>query len=128
MAVIKPIPITKQMVWEAYKRVKANQGGPGVDGETFQKFEMDLKNNLYKIWNRLSSGSYFPPPVKRVEIPKGGGKMRTLGVPTVSDRIAQMVVKQHLEPMLEPHFHTGSFGYRPGRGAKQALEQVRNNG
>lgn len=121
----KPFPITKRQVWEAYKRVKANQGGAGVDGQTLAEFEMDLKNNLYKLWNRLASGSYMPPPVKRVDIPKANGETRPLGIPTVADRIAQMVVKQSLEPELEPHFHPDSYGYRPGKSAHQAIEQAR---
>ena len=103
----KPFEISKRVVWEAYQRVKANQGAAGVDGESIAEFEKDLKNNLYKIWNRMSSGSYFPPPVRTVEIPKAGGGQRLLGIPTVSDRIAQMVVKMYLEPMVEPHFHPG---------------------
>ena len=97
----KPFCITKRQVWEAYKRVKANKGAAGVDGQTLEAFEQDLEGNLYKLWNRLASGSYFPPPVLRVEIPKGDGRMRPLGIPTVADRIAQTVVKQHLEPELE---------------------------
>jgi RNA-directed DNA polymerase len=101
----KPFGITKREVWEAYKRVKANQGAAGVDGQSIEEFEEDLSNNLYRIWNRMSSGSYFPPPVRRVDIPKGEGRTRPLGVPTVSDRIAQMVVKRYLEPILEPVFH-----------------------
>ena len=105
----KPYEISKTVVWEAYKRVKANKGAAGVDDESIGNFEANLKDNLYKIWNRMSSGSYFPPPVRRVEIPKGDGKMRPLGIPTVADRIAQMVVKQFLEPLLEPHFHGDSW-------------------
>lgn len=121
----KPFPISKRQVWEAYKRVKANQGGAGVDGQTLQEFEEALENNLYKLWNRLASGSYQPPPVKRVEIPKANGGIRPLGIPTVADRIAQMVVKQVLEPELEQHFHPDSYGYRPGKSAHQALGQTR---
>lgn len=121
----KPFPITKRQVWEAYKRVKANQGGAGVDGQTLDGFGQDLENNLYKLWNRLASGSYQPPPVKRVEIPKANGGIRPLGIPTVADRIAQMVVKQVLEPELEKHFHPDSYGYRPGRSAHQAIGQAR---
>lgn len=107
---------------EAYERVKTNQGAAGVDGITIKDFEKDLKKNLYKIWNRMSSGSYFPPPVKTVEIPKTDGKVRKLGIPTVSDRIAQMVVKLYLEPLLEPHFHEDSYGYRP---VKSGIDAVR---
>ena len=121
----KPFPITKRQVWEAYKRVKANKGGTGVDGQTIEDFERNLINNLYKLWNRLASGSYLPPPVRRVEIPKSDGKTRPLGIPTVSDRIAQMVVKQALEPRLEWHFHPDSYGYRPNKSAHQALAQAR---
>lgn len=121
----KPFQISKQQVWEAFKRVKANRGAAGVDGQSITDFEEDLKNNLYKLWNRMSSGSYFPPPVRRVEIPKGDGKMRPLGIPTVADRIAQMVVKQSLEPLLEPHFHKDSYGYRPGKSAIEAVGVAR---
>jgi len=121
----KPFPITKRQVWEAYKRVKANQGGAGVDGQTVAEFEQGLEDNLYKLWNRLVSGSYMPPPVRRVEIPKAGGGSRPLGIPTVADRIAQMVVKQTLEPELEEHFHPDSYGYRPGKSAHQAVGQAR---
>lgn len=127
MEVTRPIPITRMMVMEAYKRVKANRGSAGVDGESLEIFEANLKDNLYKIWNRLTSGSYLPPAVKAVPIPKAGGKVRVLGVPTVADRVAQMVVKQILEPRLEAVFHASSFGYRPRKGAKDALEQVRRN-
>ena len=114
MTEAKPYAISKQVVWDAYKKVKANRGAAGVDGESLAAFEKDLKNNLYKIWNRMSSGSYFPPPVLRVDIPKGNtGSTRPLGIPTVSDRIAQMVVKLYFEPLVEPHFHPDSYGYRP---------------
>lgn len=89
----KSIPISKQMVWEAYKKVRSNKGGSGIDKITFSAFDKDLENNLYKLWNRLSSGSYFPPAVKQVKIPKGNGKTRTLGIPTIADRIGQQVVK-----------------------------------
>jgi group II intron reverse transcriptase/maturase len=116
----KPFPITKRQVWEAYKSVKANQGGAGV-----AEFAEDLENNLYKLWNRLASGSWMPPPVKRVEIPKADGGVRGLGVPTVADRIAQTVVKQALEPELEKIFHSDSYGYRPGKSAHQAISQAR---
>ena len=111
----KPLSITKRQVWDAYKRVRANKGSAGVDGQSLEEFERDLSGNLYKLWNRLASGSYFPSAVLRVEIPKGDGGKRPLGIPTVTDRIAQTVVKQHLEPALEVHFHDDSFGYRPGR-------------
>jgi RNA-directed DNA polymerase len=109
----KSFLISKHTVWDAFKRVKANKGAAGYDKQSIKDFEKDLKNNLYKIWNRMSSGSYLPPPVLRVEIPKDDGKTRPLGIPTVSDRIAQMVVKIQLEPELEKHFHSDSYGYSP---------------
>ena len=121
----KPFCIAKREVWEAYKRVKANHGSAGVDGQSIAEFDEDLSNNLYRLWNRLSSGSYLPPPVRRVDIPKGDGNSRPLGIPTVSDRIAQMVVKRYLEPILEPVFHEDSYGYRPGRSAHEALAVAR---
>jgi RNA-directed DNA polymerase len=121
----KPFCISKREVWEAYKRVKANQGAAGVDGQSIEQFEEDLENNLYRLWNRMCSGSYFPPPVRRVDIPKGDGQTRPLGIPTVSDRIAQMVVQRYLEPIVEPLFHDDSYGYRPGRSAHQALSVAR---
>ena len=117
--------ISKQVVWEAYKRVKANQGVAGVDGESIQDFEVNLKDNLYKLWNRMSSGSYFPPAVRRVEIPKADGGKRPLGIPTVTDRIAQVVAKIYLEPKLEPCFHKDSYGYRPKKSAIEALGVAR---
>lgn len=120
----RSLPITKEMVWQAYQKVKANKGSAGVDEESIEMFDANLSNNLYKLWNRLSSGSYFPQAVKSVEIPKGNGKVRQLGIPTVADRIAQMVVKMHLEPKLDTHFHGSSFGYRPGKSAHQALKQA----
>lgn len=121
----KPFPITKRQVWEAYKRVKANRGCAGADGQTVEIFEQNLADNLYKLWNRLASGSYQPPPVRRVELPKANGGIRPLGIPTVTDRIAQTVVKQALEPELERHFHPDSYGYRPGKSAHQALGMAR---
>lgn len=121
----KSFPITKHQVWEAYKRVKANHGGAGIDAQTLEKFDQDLSNNLYKLWNRMASGSYLPPPVKRVDIPKANGGTRSLGIPTVADRIAQTVVKQVLEPELEKYFHPDSYGYRPERSAHQALSMAR---
>ncbi|QPN59747.1 hypothetical protein H8F24_17655 [Synechococcus sp. CBW1002] len=122
----KPLPITKKMVWQAYQAISRNGKAAGVDGQSLDDFSKDLKNNLYRIWNRLASGSYFPPPVRRVEIPKSkGGGMRPLSIPTVSDRIAQMVVRQIIEPRLEPIFDSDSFGYRPGRSAHQAVELCR---
>ncbi|WP_167496489.1 group II intron reverse transcriptase/maturase [Desulfopila sp. IMCC35006] len=121
----KPFQISKLQVWEAFKKVKANRGAAGVDGQSLAEFEEDLKRNLYKLWNRLSSGSYFPSPVRRVEIPKSDGRVRPLGIPTVADRIAQMVVKHTLEPLLEPHFHHDSYGYRPGKSALDAVGVAR---
>ena len=121
----KPFPVTKREVWEAWKKVKANQGGAGIDGQTLADFEADLGNHLYKLWNRMASGSYHPKAVRRVEIPKASGGTRPLGIPTVADRIAQMVVKARLEPELEGHFHPDSYGYRPGKSAHQALRVTR---
>ena len=117
--------ISKQVVWQAYQRVKANKGAAGIDGQTIEDFEQDLKGNLYKIWNRLTSGSYLPPAVMAVTIPKRSGGTRVLGIPTLSDRIAQTVVKMHLEPILEPCFHEDSYGYRPGKSAIQAVSKTR---
>jgi RNA-directed DNA polymerase len=125
MVETKPFGISKRAVWEAYQRVKENRGTAGVDGQSLEDFERDLANNLYKLWNRLASGSYFPPPVLAVEIPKAGGGKRRLGVPTVSDRIAQMVVKQAFEPEVEPFFPPDSYGYRPGKSALQAVGVTR---
>jgi RNA-directed DNA polymerase len=122
----KPFDISKREVWEAYEKVRANKGAPGVDGCTIEEFEKDLKGNLYKIWNRMSSGSYFPPPVKAVDIPKpNGGGTRTLGVPTVADRIAQTVAATYLEKQVEPIFHPDSYGYRPNRSALDAVAACR---
>jgi RNA-directed DNA polymerase len=121
----KPFAIPKALVWEAFQRVKANGGSAGVDDESIAEFEGRLGGNLYKLWNRMGSGSYFPPPVKAVPIPKKSGGMRTLGVPTVTDRVAQTVVKLVLEPLLEPVFDRDSFGYRPGRSALDAVALVR---
>jgi len=121
----KSFSISKHVVLEAYRRVKANRGGPGVDRVSLDLYETNLRKNLYRVWNRMSSGSYFPPSVRRVEIPKANGGRRCLGVPTVSDRIAQTVVKIYLEPHLEPLFHKDSYGYRPGKSAKQAIAVTR---
>ena len=121
----KPFLISKHSVLEAWKRVKANQGAAGIDEESIQDFERKLKDNLYRIWNRMSSGSYLPPPVKTVAIPKTGGGERKLGIPTVADRVAQMVVKMHLEPKVEPLFHPDSYGYRPFKSAHDAVGQAR---
>jgi RNA-directed DNA polymerase len=121
----KSFEISKRAVWDAYRRVKANKGAAGVDEQSIQEFEEDLQGNLYKLWNRLSSGSYFPPPVRAVEIPKKDGSSRTLGVPTVADRIAQTVVAGVLEPEVEPIFHPDSYGYRPKRSAHDAVAVCR---
>ena len=120
----KSFNIPKSLVYEAYKRVKANKGSAGVDGESLKAFETNLSANLYKLWNRMSSGSYFPSPVKRVHIAKYDGSLRPLGIPTVADRIAQMVVRLQIEPELDAIFHENSYGYRPGKSAHQALRVV----
>lgn len=121
----KPFCISKWVVWEAYKRVKANKGASGVDSESIEAFAQDLKNNLYKIWNRMSAGTYFPPPVRAVGIPKKDGGERRLGIPTVSDRVAQAVVKAYLEPLVEPVFHPDSYAYRPRKSAHDAVAAAR---
>ena len=117
----KAFDIPKMLIWKAYQKVKVNKGGAGVDQQSLADFARDEKKNLYKIWNRMSSGSYFPPPVRAVEIPKVSGGVRMLGVPTVSDRIAQTAVAMTLEPEVEPMFHQDSYGYRPGRSALDAV-------
>jgi RNA-directed DNA polymerase len=117
----KPFSISKKIVWEAYERVKANKGAAGVDSESIEAFEQDLKNNLYKMWNRMSSGTYVPPPVRTVAIPKKDGGERRLGIPTVADRIAQTVVKLYLELLVELSFHPDSYGYRPRKSALDAV-------
>lgn len=121
----KPYKVSKQVVLSAFKRVKANRGSAGIDGQDIKDFEENLKGNLYKVWNRMSSGSYFPPPVKLVEIPKKTGGKRGLGIPTVEDRVAQMVVKMYFEPKVEPIFHEDSYGYRPNKSALDAIGQAR---
>jgi RNA-directed DNA polymerase len=122
----KPFEISKWEVWEAWKKVKENKGGPGVDGVTIEDFEKDLRNNLYKIWNRMSSGTWFSPPVKAVEIPKQhGGGTRALGIPCVGDRVAQTVVAAHLEKRVDPIFHPDSYGYRPNKAALDAVSKCR---
>lgn len=123
----KSQPITRRMMWEAWKQVKANRGSAGIDGLMIHHFEENQKGRLYKIWNRLASGSYFPPPVKEVSIPKKTGGTRKLGIPTVGDRIAQAVVRNYLEPAVDVVFHPNSYGYRPGRSAHDALEAARRN-
>jgi group II intron reverse transcriptase/maturase len=125
MGEAKPYAIPKKLVWEAYKRVKANRGAAGVDGESLATFDQNLKSNLYKVWNRMSSGSYFPPPVRLVEIPKASGGTRPLGIPTVSDRVAQTIVKMVLEPEVEPKFHPDSYAYRPNKSALDAVGVAR---
>ncbi len=125
MAEAKPFSISKHAVWKAWLRVKANQGAAGVDGQSISEFEKRLKPNLYKIWNRMSSGTYFPPAVRRVRIPKSDGRERALGIPTVGDRVAQMVLKLYLEPQVEPLFHPDSYGYRPQKSAVEAVGTTR---
>ena len=125
MNATRPFEIPKRLVWQAYRQVKSRGGAAGIDGESLQGFERNLKGNLYKIWNRMSSGAYFPPPVKGVPIPKKAGGTRLLGVPTVADRVAQTVVKLYLESFVEPVFHEDSYGYRPGRSAHDAIEVMR---
>src|SRR5258708_23953737 len=121
----KPYAISKEAVWKAYQEVKANDGAAGVDDESIAAFEADLKDNLYKVWNRMSSGSYFPPPVRGAEIATRDGGERTLGIPTVADRVAQGVVKAYLEPLVEPIFLPDSYGYRPGKSALDAVKVAR---
>ncbi|MQB02173.1 MAG: group II intron reverse transcriptase/maturase, partial [Actinobacteria bacterium] len=121
----KSFAISKHAVWQAYRKVKANQGAAGVDEQSLAQFEQDLQGNLYKLWNRMSSGTYFPSPVRLVEIPKKTGGVRPLGVPTVADRIAQTVAAQELERVVEPIFDDDSYGYRPGRSAHDALAVCR---
>jgi group II intron reverse transcriptase/maturase len=123
----KSVPISREMVWTAYKKVKANKGSAGVDSVSMEAFDADRSKYLYKLWNRMASGSYFPPPVKEVEIPKKDGKVRKLGIPTIADRVGQMVLKEYLEPRLEKIFSSQSYGYRPGKNAHQALASVREN-
>ncbi len=125
MTSTKPYDISKRRVLEAYWHVKVNRGAAGIDDESIEMFEADLSRNLYKLWNRMSSGSYFPPPVKQVEIPKKQGGVRILGVPTVADRIAQQVVKARIEGELEGLFHPDSYGYRPNKSAAQAVAVTR---
>lgn len=125
MSEVKPFKIPKRLVWEAYQRVRTNRGAAGVDGMSLAAFDKDLKGNLYKVWNRMSSGSYHPAPVRLVEIPKEDGSMRPLGIPTIADRVAQTVVKMVLEPEVEKVFHPDSYGYRPGRSALDAVAVAR---
>ena len=121
----KPFEISKQVVWEAYRRVKANKGAAGVDGESIEEFEQDLKGNLYKLWNRMSSGSYFPPPVRAVEIPKpGDGGSESSACPLWRTGSPRRSWRWYLEPEVEPMFHPDSYGYRPGRSALDAVGGV----
>jgi group II intron reverse transcriptase/maturase len=123
----RSVPISRPMVWEAYKKVKANNGSAGVDEIDMSEYDANRSKHLYKLWNRMASGSYFPPPVKEVEITKKDGGIRKLGIPTISDRVGQMVIKDYIEPRLEKIFSENSYGYRPNRDAHQALESVRLN-
>jgi group II intron reverse transcriptase/maturase len=123
----KSVPISRQMIWEAYKKVRSNHGGAGIDQISIDQYDANRSKYLYKLWNRMASGSYFPPPVKEVEIPKNDGKVRKLGIPTISDRVGQMVIKDYLEPRFEKIFSSHSYGYRPDKNAHQALESVRTN-
>ena len=125
MDTAQPCRMSTREVWEAYKCVKTNQGAAGVDGQSMAACERDVTHHLYKRWNRMASGSDVPPPVRRVDIPKGDGRTRPLGIPTVADRIAQMVVKRYLEPEVDKHFHPDSYGYRPGKSAIEAVGQAR---
>lgn len=120
----KSLPITVEQVWAAYLEVRKHGKSAGVDELTLKEYEEVRSDELYKVWNRMASGSYFPPSVRRVEIPKSDGKKRKLGIPTVNDRVAQTVVKSYLEPLLEPHFHDYSFGYRPNKNAQDAVRQA----
>ena len=124
---VKSQPVTRVMVWQAYKKVEANGAGYGIDGMSWKELEKDQNKQLYKLWNRLTSGSYFPPPVRQVNIPKSGGGKRQLGIPTILDRIAQEVVKTQLEKVTEPYFHESSFGYRPGRSCHEAIKSSHKN-
>lgn len=123
----KSVPISRQMVWEAYKKVRSNHGSGGIDQIEMEEYDANRSKHLYKLWNRMASGSYFPPPVKEVGIPKKDGKIRKLGIPTISDRVGQMVIKDYLEARFEKLFTANSYGYRPGRNAHQALAMARQN-
>ncbi len=122
---VKSYEIAKKLIFDAYKAVKANKGTAGIDSITMEKFDKEVKNNLYKLWNRMSSGTYFPKPVKAVAIPKSNGGTRILGIPTIEDRIAQMACKMSLEPQLEPYFLKDSYGYRPNKSAHDAIRVTR---
>lgn len=125
MTTTKSFEVSKLTIWDAWRSVKENQGTYGIDKQSIEDLEVNLKDNLYKLWNRMSSGSYFPPPVRKVEIPKKDGGKRTLGIPTVADRIAQTAVKKMLEPQIEPIFHLDSYGYRPNKSALDAVGKTR---
>ncbi len=122
----KEHPITRKMVLEAFWLVKSNRGAPGVDGQSIEHYEKELEANTYRLWNRMSSGSYFPQPVREVEIPKKSGGTRKLGIPTVSDRVCQQVVKTYLEPKVDHTFHRDSYGYRPQKNAHMAIQTAMN--
>jgi RNA-directed DNA polymerase len=123
----KSVPVSKEQVWNAYKKVRSKHGSAGIDQVSMEEFDADRSKHLYKLWNRMASGSYFPPPVKEVEIPRKDGKVRKLGISTISDRVAQMVVKEYLEPRFEKIFSPHSYGYRPDKSAHQALKAVQEN-
>ena len=125
MKTTKPFDISPEVVKEAWERVKSNKGSAGIDGQTIEQFEGKLEQHLYKIWNRMSSGAYFPPAVKAVGIPKKTGGERMLGIPTVADRVAQMVAKMYFEPLVEPYFDPDSYGYRPNKSAIEAVKVTR---
>jgi len=128
MSEAKPYDISKREVWEAYKKVRANQGAAGVDEQSIAEFDKRVQDTRYKLWNRRASGRDFPPPVRTVKIPKANGGERSLGIPTVSDRSAQTVVKLRVEPAVAPRFHPDSYGYRPGKSALEAVGQARPRG
>jgi len=121
----KTHPITRKMVWEAYKSVRENKGSAGIDQQSLEDYGQNLKGNLYKLWNRLTSGCYFPSEVREVKIPKKSGGYRSLGIPTVNDRVAQQVVKSYLEPKVDRTFHPDSYGYRMGKNAHQAIDMAK---
>ena len=121
----KPFAISKREVWEAYQRVKANKGAAGVDSESIKESDQNLKNNLYRLWNRMSSGTYLAPAARAVGIPKKDGSERRQGIPTVADRVAQAIVKRYLEPLMDPESHEDSYGYRPGKSAHDAIAMAR---
>ena len=123
----KTQPISKEQVWASWKRIKKGGEGVGVDNVSIAMIEKNPRKYLYPVWNRMYSGSYFPPAVREVSIPKANGKERLLGIPTMCDRVAQEVIRAELEQELEPHLHPSSFGYRPGRSAHQAIEACAKN-